>query len=563
MAKAKIKKEKSVGSVAAENDQLLVRSFVDLGYASTLMNTSEARFLILGRTGVGKTALLEKIKSSTEHVSMLDPEELSMQYLHSSTILKIILGWGINLEMFYKFLWRHVCILELIRMRYGEVTDVPSTIDRIFDVTNLINRGGKKTKETSHDYLKKYAGDYWVKTDTRIKTLANELSTRLSEDDAIGAQLKLAGFTAGVSSQSIGARESTTKINYEVKDRVQNIVSDYLIADLNRVIELLAEYGFNDPQKRYYLLIDNLDKDWMPDDDLYLDLIRSLIGSVNDVNHKLAGVKILVALRDNIFFRVYKKTTKHEPQREKLADVTLNVKWTKPDLIELINKRLETVYAEARADSQHPPPTFADILPLKKKKYSQDPQQYIIDRTFMRPRDIIDFVNVYLDLVSRASGKPTWTSLFQAELMYSKGRLDSIHDEWKDSYFGLPALYKVLGKMGVSFRASDISQDDIDAVLSNELCENCSWLKSLQEGYLTDRATYDDIRKEFVQAGFITGLLGVKAPDNESVLYSYQLSSFSLSRQTEEGFFLNSDLYVHKAFWKVLGIHGVEPLRDA
>ena len=182
----------------------------------------------------------------------------------------------------------------------------------------------------------------------------------------------------------------------------------------------------------------------------------------------------------------------------------------------------------------------------------------------MRPRDIIDFVNIYMDLVSRASppGKPTWTSLFQAELMYSKGRLDSVHDEWKDSYFGLPALYKILGKKGESFIASDISQDDMDAVLCHELCESCSWLKSLQEAYLENRATYDDIRKELLKAGFITGLLGVKPADNEDVMYSYQLSSFSLSRQTEEGFFLNSHLYVHKAFWKVLGIHGVESLRD-
>src|SRR5690349_15644609 len=99
MAKVRIKKEKSIGGVAAENDRLLDSTFVDLGYVEKLSDTSSPAFLVLGRTGVGKTALLERVKSSAEHVSVLDPEELSMQYLHSSTILKTVLGWGINLEI--------------------------------------------------------------------------------------------------------------------------------------------------------------------------------------------------------------------------------------------------------------------------------------------------------------------------------------------------------------------------------------------------------------------------------------------------------------------------------
>lgn len=558
MAKVRIRKEKTIGSVAAENDRLLDSTFVDLGYVEKLSDTSSPAFLVLGRTGVGKTALLERIKRSAEHVSVLDPEELSMQYLHSSTILKTVLGWGINLEMFYKFLWRHVCILELIRMRYGHEDDVPSAIERIFNLGDLINRGKKKTKETSQEYLKKYAGDYWIKTDTRIKTIANELSTRLAEDEQIGAKLKVASVLGAASIQSSSIQEATTKIDYEVKDRVQNIVSDYLIADLNNVIEQLSKHGFGDSQKRYYILIDNLDKDWMPDDVLYLDLVKSLISSVIDVNNRLAGVKILVALRDNIFFRVYKKASKHEPQREKLADVIVSIKWSRQDLIQLVDKRLGANCSAS--DPIHHKPVFADILPAKKKKTAQDPINYILDRTFLRPRDVIAFVNTYLEQVLRTSvpGKPTWTSLQQAEDAYSKGRLDSAHDEWKDSFYGLPALYKVLEKTKSVFCITDIDQDDINLILLHELCEKCPWLKSLQESYAENRATNDDIRKEILTAAFITGLVGVETANSGKPVFSYELPTFSLPWKGSDDAFKESSFHIHKMFWSALGMKEVE-----
>lgn len=553
MAKLRIKKHKSIGAVAAENDTLLEAAFLDLGYTANLVDTSHPSFLILGRTGVGKTALLERIKSTAEHVSVLDPEELSMQYLHSSPILSSVLTWGINMDIFYKFLWRHVCILELIRMRYGEAKDVPSVIDHILGLGDLINTGKKKTKDTSRQYLTDYGGDYWVKTDTRIKTIANELSNKLIADEQIGAKLKVAGAVIGGSSRSHSAQESSTKVDYEVKERVQSIVSDYLIADLNRVIELLTKHGFSDPQKRYYILIDNLDKDWMPDDATYLDLIKSLISSVNDVNHRLAGVKILVALRDNIFFRVYKKAGQHEPQREKLADVTLNLKWTRAELIHLVEKRLAATFSVP--GSNDPPPSFSSILPAKKKKSSQNPVDYILDRTLLRPRDTIDFVNKYLDQVSRMpQGKPTWTSLLQAEVAYSKGRLDSLHDEWKDSYFGLPALYKIFGRSKKVFRLADISQDDINVVLLHDLCEKCPWLKMLQESYAENRATNDDIRRELAKAAFVTGLLGVKSSDSDHVVYSYELTSLGMPWQSDEDAFF----HIHRTFWSALGIQDEE-----
>jgi energy-coupling factor transporter ATP-binding protein EcfA2 len=103
--------------------------------------------LIVGRTGSGKTALIKQIKNASSDVSVLDPEELSMQYLHNS-VLRTIASWGVNLDIFYKYLWRHVCILELIRMRYGDAEDVPSRIQQIFPIAQIFKRDHVRSPKT-------------------------------------------------------------------------------------------------------------------------------------------------------------------------------------------------------------------------------------------------------------------------------------------------------------------------------------------------------------------------------------------------------------------------------
>ncbi len=81
-----------------------------------------------------------------------------MQYLHNSPILRIISSWGVSLDVFYKYLWRHVCILELIRMHYGDVGNVPSKLQQVFEFAQIW-KNERKTKEISRDYLQKYGND--------------------------------------------------------------------------------------------------------------------------------------------------------------------------------------------------------------------------------------------------------------------------------------------------------------------------------------------------------------------------------------------------------------------
>jgi hypothetical protein len=63
--KFKFRTNVNVGAPDAEQDtQYLTTCFVDIGLAQTLLDTADPRCLIIGRTGSGKTALIQHLKSN-------------------------------------------------------------------------------------------------------------------------------------------------------------------------------------------------------------------------------------------------------------------------------------------------------------------------------------------------------------------------------------------------------------------------------------------------------------------------------------------------------------------
>ncbi len=68
-----------------------------------------------------------------------------------------------------------------------------------------------------------------------------------------------------------------------------------------------------------------------------------------------------------------------------------------------------------------------------------NPLEFMLDRTLMRPRDIISFSN---EAITRASGstRVAWDDIRIAETPYSEKRLLALRDEWKTTY---PDIHKV------------------------------------------------------------------------------------------------------------------------
>ena len=64
MARYTFKKNATIGAADGIDDKsFLAESFVDNGSIDTLCDFSKPEFIIVGRTGAGKTALIEKLQN--------------------------------------------------------------------------------------------------------------------------------------------------------------------------------------------------------------------------------------------------------------------------------------------------------------------------------------------------------------------------------------------------------------------------------------------------------------------------------------------------------------------
>jgi Cdc6-like AAA superfamily ATPase len=108
------RKQDSIGvNDALDDSEFLHNCFIDLGDIKTIEDFSDPRCLIIGRTGVGKTALLSELRERKgARVIVVDAESLAMNYISNSSIVNGLMELGIDLNTFFKYLWRHVIYVE-------------------------------------------------------------------------------------------------------------------------------------------------------------------------------------------------------------------------------------------------------------------------------------------------------------------------------------------------------------------------------------------------------------------------------------------------------------------
>lgn len=166
-------------------------------------------------------------------------------------------------------------------------------------------------------------------------------------------------------------------------------------------------------------------------------LIRGLIESLKAFR-KIRDLKILVAVRSDVLERVVQETKDLTFQREKLDDYFVHLKWTKLLLKELVDRRIERLFRKQYTQDAI---TFDTIF--RARVGNMEPFDYLLERTLMRPRDIIAFVN---ECLSEAQGnyEVTATMIKKAEAQFSTKRRASIEQEWQSAYPSIKRLISFL-----------------------------------------------------------------------------------------------------------------------
>lgn len=136
-----------IGYPAAEDDdQFLFTNFVDTENYNVAKDFDNPQFLIVGRTGTGKSATLLQIEKTHDNVVRINPKDLSFKYVSNSDLVTTYNKMGLNLEVVYEFLWRHILVVELLKAKFG-LKDEAKTKSFLDNVVNSIRPQRKRAFE--------------------------------------------------------------------------------------------------------------------------------------------------------------------------------------------------------------------------------------------------------------------------------------------------------------------------------------------------------------------------------------------------------------------------------
>ncbi len=232
----KFRKHESIGAEGAEEDkEFLYNCFVDTGDLGVLRDTQHPARIVEGRTGAGKTALLMVLEDIEENVISIEPEELALQFISNSNVIKYLETNGVSLNIFYKLLWRHILTIELIKLKYNikNEGDQKGFFTRLYD-----KYFGDQKKKEAYDYLKEWGEKFWVNTEERVKQVTQKLEKQIIAD----VSLKIPDFASKISA----GRKFNSEEVAEIVQRAQEIVNSIQIRKLSQIINTLAEDEFCD-----------------------------------------------------------------------------------------------------------------------------------------------------------------------------------------------------------------------------------------------------------------------------------------------------------------------------
>ncbi|MDP2180725.1 MAG: hypothetical protein Q8K19_19665 [Methylicorpusculum sp.] len=531
-----IKRGLRLGDLEAETDRkLLADCFIDNGDIGLLEDVDKPESIVVGRTGSGKSALLIQIQNTVEKSKFLDPNDISIRFLEHSDIIQFFEALGINIDLFYRMLWRHILTIELLKLRY-DLKSKQDSQNILSKLTCLVIRD--PVKEEALSYFKEWGEKFWLDTDQQLK----EVTEKLSRDLKAGFGSSIEGIDISLE----GAKNISTEKKTEILHKANKVVSQLQIKKLADILDLLEEKVFTDDQKRFYLLIDKLDEDWANTDTRYR-FIRALIEEVKTFR-KLRNVKIIISLRRDLLEIVFNKTRDAGFQEEKYESYFLHLKWNKIALASLIEKRISEVFKRQYTRDNV---TFNDIFPSPKKGGGQTAIDYVLERSLLRPRDVLQFINECF-LSALDSQRVSWRAIIAAEATYSEKRLKSLFEEWSEIFPGLIETIEILRNMPDSFKRSMIIEkiDPVSEKLVDYPNDPCG--KALIEYCKSTNKQFSDsdLITEILNCFYRVGAVGVKCSTTEPFMWSdYDHAILSKSEIKRV-----NQIKIHRMLWRALGI---------
>jgi Cdc6-like AAA superfamily ATPase len=520
----------NIGQNGAENDdEFLFRCFVDHSALAELRDLRNPASFLLGSTGIGKTALLRMLKHQEEHSSEIELHDIAMNYIANSDVIQFLSGLDVDLNVFFQSMWKHIICIEYIKMiGFAETKDkLRYWFGKVKDAIS-----GNKRREVLDKFLRENENNFWNTIDVNIIEITDRLASGVNAE--LGAEVEKFVAKAGYS-RSLSAEKKV-----QLQQRAKRYVNSETITELSHVIEALADFTKARGDK-FFLLIDKLDEPWV-DEGIKFKLIHALFEAIKYMK-RLTNFKVVVALRNDLYERMISNSTASKSQIEKYDDYIVRLKWTKDQLKELAEKRLNHLFKWKYSKEN----VFFDDIYISRFDGKTSTWSYLHERTLNRPRDVINFVNLTLQ-ASEGKSSVSKTDFSNGEVEYSSQRLQSLKYEWSSTYPGISVLLDLLKGRPRYFDVRELCTSDLtDKIyekmgMAEEIQSDTLWQmldRNLEGSSVIDPLNY--ARVVFHRLHLI-GAVGLKT----SSLSTWQWIAFSGKPINPDAIELDTKVEIHK-----------------
>lgn len=462
--KAVTLRELDFGPVAAEKDLDLPRYFVQTPYYKRAERGD--RTLFLGRRGSGKTAMFrvlsEDLMNPNNVVVKIAPRDYELRRLEGFLAEEFSTA---HWQFVYGSIWRNVLLTEIVQAVIEHQQRYP------------------------HLAISGSLGQFIEFRDQSGELFDLPFPERLTY---IIEQLQ---------------NLPSCRQNGKNEEQVEEVLKSIRFRELENV---LKEFG---RERRIYVLIDNLDKNWTIDNEQTCRLLAALIDEADRLNTYITpGLRIIVFLRSDIFDVVKLR----DPEIDKRSkDV---IQWNKTLLAEVIARRIADAKGFELADDRTVEEAWYGIF--CRQVGEEDTISHIINRTLLRPRDVLQFCNRCLEEAqNQRHDYIQEDDILNAEGSYSDDKTLDLVREYEISH---PDLIELLGL----FRGLP---EEIGELKITEIIEKArSDPKILEEtgGWINNYSI-----ERLIEFLYDIGFIGVKSKDGDFV-YS---CNTSLEKATLDG----------------------------
>jgi hypothetical protein len=392
-------------------DYNLKSYFLDNGYWNRIIESD--KFFVIGRKGTGKSAIYNWIKTQDESMAPFI-QNLSFTEFPFEKFLTLSDDDFARPNQ-YQSIWKNLILIEFSNML-------------------LQDQSNPAVEELNE--LKKYF-DFCFGGE--LTDLHKSITTKISKT-ALGLVPHIGlSRNSEASAQSSHENEKITFIN-------------------RRLESLILNYRKKFKRNCYYIQFDQLDDNYnyFADKRKYLESIISLCKVVYKLNNNFrmegADLKIIVYLRSDI----YNQISSLDPESSRWANYKFQLDWglrkeemPTPKLKVLINKRINKFLKCSDENDAFNVLFEQEWLRLVEGGKRKSAFWYMINRTFDRPRDIIQFC-LCVQEEARITRKLDWQVFRQAERNYSHWFIDEIANEVGPDIKNMETLLKFLRSLGSS-----------------------------------------------------------------------------------------------------------------